>query len=152
MPTRRQEIWDAIGQVTTEVRLGATLAHASRKLAIDPRTVQRLAKPALRKLRNGRWAAKKSDRLLRVLPLPSREGLIDIGVGDSRQATVIGKYWNAVDLYLRTGDGSSLQAFQGNDIIDADGKRVPLMTDIHELDRLGSAGNLSFESLYARVA
>jgi len=152
MPTRRQELWDAIGQVTTEVRLGATLTQASRKFDIDPRTVQRLAKPALRKLKNGRWAAKKSDRLLRVLPLPNREGLIDIGVGDSRQSTVIGKYWNAVDLYLRTGDASSLQAFQGNDIIDADGKPVPLMTDIRELDRLGSAGSLSFESLYARVA
>ena len=152
MPSRRQEIWDAIGQVTTEMRLGATLTQASRKFDIDPRTVQRLAKPALRKLKNGRWAAKKSDRLLRALPLPSREGLIDIGVGDSRQASVIGKYWNAVDLYLRTGDASSLHAFQGKDIIDADGKRVPLMTDIHELDRLGSAGNLSFESLYARVA
>ena len=152
MPTRRQELWDAIGQVTTEVRLGATLTQASWKFDIDPRTVQRLARPALRKLKNGRWAAKKSDRLLRVLPIPSREGLIDIGVGDSRQATAIGKYWNAVDLYLRTGDGSSLQAFQGKDIIDAGGKPVPLMTDIHELDRLGSAGNLSFESLYARVA
>jgi hypothetical protein len=152
MPTHSQEIWDVIGQVTTEVRLGTTLTQASRKFRIDPRVVRQQARPALRKLRNGRWAAKKSDRLLRVLPLPSREGLIDFGVGDSRQATVIGKYWNAVDLYLKTGDDSGLHAFQGKHIIDADGKRVPLMTDIHELDRLGSAGNLSFESLYARVA
>jgi hypothetical protein len=152
MPKSSQEIWDKIGQVTTEVRLGTTLTQASRKFGIDPRMVKRLAKPGLRKLRNGRWAAKKSDRLLRVLPLPSREGLIDIGVGDSRQATVIGKYWNAVDLYLSSGDESALHAFQGKYMIDSDGKRVPLMTDIHELDRLGSAGNLSFESLYARVA
>jgi len=65
---------------------------------------------------------------------------------------VIGKYWNAVDLYLNTGDDSGLDAFQGKHIIDADGKRVLLMTDVRELDRLGSAGNLSFESLYARVA
>jgi hypothetical protein len=113
---------------------------------------QRLAKPALRKLSNGRWAVKKSDRLLRVLPLPSHEGLIDTAVADSRQATVIGKYWNAVDLYLRTGDASSIQDFQGIEIVDPDGKRHPLMTDTRELDRLGSAGNLSFETLYARVA
>jgi hypothetical protein len=152
MPKKDQEFWGDIGQVTTEVRAGASLRQASRKFGLDPRTIRRLAPSAFRKLRNGRWAAKKSDRLLRVLPIPSREGLIDIGVRDSRQATAIGKYWNAVDLYLRTGDGSSLQAFQGKDIIDADGKRVLLMTDIHELDRLGSAGNLSFESLYARVA
>jgi hypothetical protein len=152
MPKSSQDIWDAIGQVTTEVRLGATLTQASRKLGIDRRLVSRLGKPAFRKLSNGRWAAKKSDRLLRVLRLPSREGLIDIGVGDSRQATVIGKYWNAVDLYINTGDDSGLHAFQGKHIIDADEKSVLLMTDVRELDRLGSAGNLSFESLYARVA
>jgi hypothetical protein len=152
MPKSSQEIWDKIGQVTTEVRLGATLTQASRKFGIDRRLVPRLGKPAFRKLSNGRWAAKKSDRLLRVLPLPSREGLIDIGVGDSRQATVIGKYWNAVDLYINTGDDSGLHVFQGKHIVDADGKRVLLMTDIHELDRQGSAGNLSFETLYARVA
>jgi len=152
MPKSTQEIWDKIGQVTTEVRLGATLTQASRKFGIDRRLVSRLGKPAFRKLNNGRWAAKKSDRLLRVLPLPSREGLIDIGVGDSRQATVIGKYWNAVDLYLNTGDHSGLHAFQGKHIVDTDGKRVLLMTDIRELDRQGSAGNLSFETLYARVA
>ena len=67
-------------------------------------------------------------------------------------ASVIGKYWNAVDLYLNTGDDSALDAFQGKYIIDADGGRFFLMTNIRELDRLGSAGNLSFESLYARVA
>jgi hypothetical protein len=152
MPERYQDVWRNIGQVTTEVRSGSTLAQASRKFDIDPRTVQRLAKPALRKLRNGRWAAKKSDRLLRVLPLPSPQGLIDVGVPDSRQATLIGYYWNAVDLYLGTGDASALQAFQGEDIVDAEGRRVPLMTDLRELDRQESAGNLSFESMYARVA
>jgi hypothetical protein len=152
MPERSQDLWRNIGQVTTEIRLGAPLAYASRKFRVDPRTVQRHAKPALRKLSNGRWAAKKSDRLLRVLPLPSPEGLIDIGVPDSQQASVIGHYWNAVDAYIHTGDESSLKRFHGKYIIDADGKKIPLMTDTHELDRLGSAGNLSFESLYARVA
>ena len=114
--------------------------------------MQRLAKPALRKLRNGRWAAKKHDRLLRVLSLPSPQGLIEVGVQDSRQATVIGKYWNAVDLYRDTGDATAIEPFWGKYIIDASGKRVPLLTDLQVLDRLGSAGVLSFETLYARVA
>ena len=89
---------------------------------------------------------------MRVLSLPSARGLIEVGLRDSRQATVIGKYWNAVDLYRDTGDGSALVAFRGTYITDAEGKRVPLLTDLSELDRLGSAGVLSFESLYARVA
>jgi hypothetical protein len=64
MTTRDQEVWDAVGQVTTEIRLGATLSQASRKFEIDPRKAARLARPALRKRRNGRWGAKKSDRLI----------------------------------------------------------------------------------------
>ena len=71
---------------------------------------------------------------------------------DSGQATLVGKYWNAIDHYLGTGDASSLHFFDGEFIIDAAGKPVPFMTDTDELDRLGSAGQLSFETLYARVA
>ena len=37
-------------------------------------------------------------------------------------------------------------------VTDADGKQLPLLTDVEVLNRLGSAGILSFESLYARVA
>src|SRR3989442_337300 len=82
MPKKYQQLWGDIGQVTTEVRLGASLAQAARKFDVDPRTVRRLAAPALRKLRNRRWVAKKYDRLLRVLTLPSPQGLIEVGVRD----------------------------------------------------------------------
>ena len=43
-----------------------------------------------------------------------------------------------------------LRRFKGTYIIDAQGKRVMLLTDLDELDELGSAGELSFESLYLR--
>jgi hypothetical protein len=149
---REQELWGDIGQIVTEVRDGVTLAQASRLFRRDPRTVQQLAGTALRKRRNGRWAAKKYDRLLRVLPLPTSKGSVEVAVRDSRQSSIIGRYWNAVDRYRDTGEASALREFRGKQIIDADGKRVRLLTDLHELDRLGSAGNLSFESFYARVA
>lgn len=84
--------------------------------------------------------------------MPTAQGLIDIGVPDSGQATLVGKYWNAIELYRGTGDASSLHFFGGEFIIDADGRPVPFMTDTDELDRLESAGQLSFESLYSRVA
>lgn len=54
--------------------------------------------------------------------------------------------------YLQTGDGSRLKTFQGKYIKDANGVNVPLPTDRAVLNRLGSAGVLSFESLYARTA
>jgi hypothetical protein len=152
MSKQDQDLWSDIGQIVSEMRDGASRRKASQKFARDPRIVQQLARPALRKLRNGRWAARSHDRLLRVLLIPTRKGLTEIGVRDSRQASLLGKYWTAVERYLQTGDASALREFRGRYIVDASGKRVSLLTNPREIDRLGSAGVLSFESLYARAA
>jgi len=149
---RDQDLWSDVGQIVTKVKRGATFAGACRELGRDPRTVQRLAKPALRKRRNGRWAVKGTERLLRVLQKLTPEGRQQIGVTDSRQASILGDYWNAVNRYRDTGDASAIKQFEGTHVIDADGKRVPLLTDLRELDRQGSAGSLSFETIYARIA
>jgi len=152
MPKDQQALWNDVGQIVTEVRQGTSLRQATREFNRDPRMIQGLARPALRKLRNGRWAAKDHDRLLRVLVIPTRKGLSEIGVSDSRQATLLGTYWTAVERYRDTGDSSALREFRGQHIIDANGKRVRLLTDLRVLDRLGSAGVLSFETLYAKAA
>jgi len=152
MSKENQDLWGDIGQIVTEMRDGASRRKASQKFGRDPRIVQQLARPALRKLRNGRWAARSYDRLLRVLVIPTRKGLSEIGVADFRQASLLGRYWTAVERYRDTGDASALKEFRGKHIIDTDGKRHRLLTDLRALDRLGSAGVLSFESLYARAA
>jgi hypothetical protein len=152
MSEREQDLWNNVGQAVTEMRAGTSRSKAARKFGIDPHQLSELARPGLRKLRNGRWAARTHDRLLRVLVIPTGEGLREIGVRDSRQSTLLGEYWNAVDRYLSTGDASALREFREKYIIDTSGKRIPLLTDLHELDRLGSAGVLSFESIYARAA
>jgi hypothetical protein len=152
MSEQDQDIWANIGQVVTEVREGASRRRAAQKFGLNPRTVQKFAQSALRKLGNGRWVAKPHDRLLRVLVIPNRKGLREIGVRDSRQASKIGKYWTAVERYRDTGDGSALREFRGKHVIDAAGNRVRLLTHRRTLDLLGSAGLLSFETLYARTA
>lgn len=152
MAEHNQDLWDDIGQIVTEVKNGRSLRQASRKFDRDPRTVQRLARPALRKLRNGRWAAKNRHKLLRVLPVPTSKGLREIGVPDSKQATLLGKYWSAVEVYLRTGDASVLEKFAGDHIVDASGKRHPLLTNLDELDRVGSAAAFSFETFYGKAS
>lgn len=128
----------------------ASLNKASREFGINPQTVRRLVGSALRKQRNGRYAARPTDRLLRVLVIPILEGLREIALRDSRQATVLANYWIAVHIYLETGDAAELQKFKGKRIVDANGKRVPLLTDLAALDRLGNAGVLSFETIYAK--
>ena len=151
---RFQDRWTRVTHVISEMRAeGVSLRKASRKFGIDPRTVVRLGGPALRKQANGRFVAKRSDRLLRVLRVPGREEEPrEIAIRDSRQASRVAEYSNAVQTYLQTGDAAGLRKFRGEHITDASGTQVPLLTDLDELDRLGSAGVLSFESLYPRSA
>jgi hypothetical protein len=131
---------------------GVSLPEASREFGLDPRTVVRLGKPALKKRANGRYSAKPTDNLLRVLVMPTSDGLREVAVRDSRQASLLAEYWAAVQKYLETGDASALRKIRRKTITDSEGKRVRLIKDLRELERLGSAGVLSFESLYAKVA
>ncbi len=82
--------------------------------------------------------------------LPGRRGLREIALDDSREASFVGKYWDAVGLYLQTGDASGLREFRRKSVWDVKGERFELLTDLNELDRLGSPGVLSLESIYAR--
>jgi hypothetical protein len=99
--------------------------------------------------------SKKSVRKTKkkIVRIPTLEGTRAVAIRvsrHSRQTSTLGKYWNAVHRYLQTGDASRLKKFRGKHITDVRRVRFPLLTDTDELDRLGSAGVLSFESLYAR--
>jgi hypothetical protein len=138
--------------VTTMRTEKVSLTSAAREEGISPATVRRHARSALRKTSRGTYKARASDRLLRVLVMPTPQGLAEIATRDSRSASVVGEYWNAVNHYLETGDEKELSRFRGVTITDAQGNAVPLLTDTAELERLGSAGILSFQSLYARAS
>jgi hypothetical protein len=92
------------------------------------------------------------DYLLRVVIIPTQEGLRELVLRDSRQASIVGDYWNAVDLFINTGDSSGVEKFIGKRIKDISGKYFPLLTDLAELKRQASFGTLRFESIYGRAA
>jgi hypothetical protein len=147
-----QETWDSVAHVISKMRAeSVSLRRASKEYGIDPEVVLKLGRSALRKRRNGKYVARKTDRLLRIMSVLTREGRREIAARDSRQASMLGKYWTAVQRYLQTGDDSTLREFQGKKITDASRKRHALITDLNQLNTLGSAGVLSFESLYAGV-
>ena len=147
MSPKDQETWDSVAHVVSRMRDGVSLPKASKEFGVAPSTVVELARLALR-MRNGQYVPTKNDRLLRVLTILSIKGKIEIATRDSREATKIGGHWAAVQRYLQTGDDSALLRFKGKTVIDASGKRHLLLTDLKELDRLASAGVLSFESIY----
>jgi hypothetical protein len=152
LPESTRETLIGVANAASMMRsTGASLSKTAQECGISRRTMISLGGSALLKLKNGRYVVKAHDRLLRVVVVVSnRKGLVEIATRDSRQASKAGKHSAAIQRYLETGDASTLKHFKGKYIIDSNGKRVTLMTDLQKLDRLGSAGVLSFESLYAR--
>lgn len=152
-PVRRQDAWTKTAHVLSQMRGShVSLRRAALEFNVDPRTVVLLAGRDLRKTTSGRYKARSSDTVLRVLVIPTPRGLAEIATRDSDASTLVAEYWNAVQLFLDTGDETALRRFRGKSVLDATGRRVPLLTDLDELERLGSAGVLSFESVYARAS
>ena len=144
------ELWLGVTAAVSQMRdKGASLRRVAQAAGISPAVVRRLAGSALKKLPNGRYVARATDRLLRVLEVPSPDGRVEVAVRDSKVASEVAAYWNAVHRYLTSGDVTGLEGFQGVIIrgIEFD---VALVTDPETLDRLGRAGDLSFESIYSR--
>lgn len=124
--------------------------RAMRELKLTSRQVDRFGRSAMRKLTNGRYVAKTYDHLLRVVLVITNQGLLEVGTLDSRQASKTGRHSAAVHKYLETGDASALAQFKGKHLIDTGGEQIELLTDLEELEQLGSAGELSFETIYAK--
>jgi hypothetical protein len=155
LPPALQDIWDSISQVPARMQHdNVSLAEAARDLGVSPEEVVRLARPAFRKLSNGKYAARPTDQIFRMLHIlsPDEDGLIEFPTTDSREASVIGRFWNGVRLYVRTGDPSALKSLDRRIVKNADGKKFRLLTDLQELESRAHAGELRFESIYGAIA
>jgi hypothetical protein len=149
---RDQERWIRVTHVPTIMRRDrVSLTKAAQQAGVDRRTALALGRSGFRK-RSGRYKPTRNDHILRPVVIPTREGQRVIALRDWRKTVLLAEYWNAVQKYLETGDASALEQFRGMHITDAVGTELPLLTDLDELNRLGNAGSLSFESLYARSA
>jgi|SRR5579883_2110494 len=143
---------DSIAHVVSRMREGVSLTQASAEYGISPRTVVRYGGSALRQGASGRYLPKTNDNLPRTLVVPVHGGYEEFAVRGSRAASEIAKRSNAQKHFLQTGDTSEMRSLRGTKVYDTSGREVPFLTDLDELERLGSAGVLSFESIYARGA
>jgi hypothetical protein len=151
LPVEKQDQLNRAAQVITKMRVEKlSLRRAASELSIDPRIVKQLGKSALRKKRDGKYVARNSDTMLRVLVVPTADGLGEIAVRRSKDASLVAQYNDALQKFLRTGDTRKLAKFRNKKLKDASGNTVVFLTDTKELIRQGSAGVFSFESLYAR--
>jgi hypothetical protein len=83
--------------------------------------------------------------------IPTPQGPQEIQVRGLKAASRLARYWVAVHKYYETGDRSVLK-FTGESITATDGTKYPLLTDLDVLNRTGSAGVFTFESLYGKTA
>jgi hypothetical protein len=140
LPRRSQAALENVAHAITRMREGFSLKGAATEYGVAPRTVVRLGGSALRKNAGGRYAAKASDNLLRVLKVPVHGGEVEVAVRGSRAATAVSNRLNAQRHFAATGDDSQLRKLKRAKILDASGREVPFLTDLDELERLGDLG------------
>jgi hypothetical protein len=144
----RRRALDALNLMRTR---GWSLARSAKEALTTPRTVTRYTASALRKTESGRFEAKPFDRLARSLRFLNPDGQMTVTVRSSKMASRIGEYWTAVDHYLRTGNPEKLKEFEGKSIRVGKSK-LYFVTDLTSLDRIASAGEVSFEDIYAATS
>lgn len=110
------------------MRQGLTLSAAAKEVGIGPSTVEKHAGKVLVKRVDGRYRAKPADKISRGLVIYTRGKQVQVTVPDSRTASTIGQYFNAVRQYLNTRDPGPLRKFKNTTIIDDRGKKYPLET------------------------
>jgi hypothetical protein len=130
------------------MRHGVSLTKAARLEHTTPAAVKRHAGDALVPSSHGTFLVTTTDRHYRRLLFVTPDGLTVVETRDSRAATLVAEYDQAVQKFLATGDASALERFKGK-VLRAGGKRYPFVTDLDMLETLGRRGEISFESIYA---
>lgn len=114
-------------KVLFEVKSGKFLEAASAEHHIKPETVRRHIDGFVKE--SGRWRVKRIVKNEMSMRIYSRGREQHILVPDVRQASIIGRYNNAVKNFLRTHNESFLSPFEGMAIKDSRGVAHCLETD-----------------------
>jgi hypothetical protein len=136
----RARALDALGRMR---RNGESLKQAASEAHTTPNTVLKWASGAMDKTPSGRWTPKKTDRLYRRMIVISTDGVVELDIPSSREASLVGAHTNAVRRYCRRGDQTQLQRFRGKTVAG-----VEFETDPGELVGLWHIGELDFEDIY----
>jgi len=138
----RNEALYALSLMRTQ---GLSLTAAAREAGLSRETMRAWVGRTLTK-RGRRWAARPSDKLVRMMKVLTPRGMVTVPIYSSRTASTLGQYHAAVRDALR-GDTSALRAFRGKSI--RSGKLAyPLITRMDTLARLAMANELPENDIY----
>jgi len=85
---------------------------------------------------NGKPVVKRWDRIKRVMRVNTSGKEKSVEIRDSRTASVVGRYHNAVKQFLNTGDKSKLSKFRNKKVKDSKGKLHRLETNPGEIIKI----------------
>jgi hypothetical protein len=138
--TRRQEEnrRDAFAALALMRREGLLASSAAEAEGTTVRNIAKYVRPALRK-RGKEYFAKPSDRLSRPpMAVIDSHGMRPVVVRSSTAASLIGRYFNAVDDALK-GKPAALKEFRGKKVPY---NKVKFLTNVKTLRKLKDAGVL----------
>ena len=125
---KRQKSLEVLKKMRTK---GYSITKASREVGIKPKTVLKHTN-AVKKVGTW-WKAKRYDKIERTMRIASNGREYFVDTRDSRNASKLGKYQNALKIFYNTGDESVLIPFKNKRIRDSKGKWHTLETNPDKL-------------------
>lgn len=125
-------------------------AASAKALNLAPERLRRFLRENVQIEGRGR-SLKISDNRSREMVVISRGEMTKRTLRDFDQASLNGKYLNAVKTYLSSGEIDFLDPFEGRAVIDAKGRSHLLETNPNALHRLAHAGDEVFHEIYRLV-
>ena len=135
-PRQKSTRSKALAVITQSKRTKIPVSIIAREQGISFQTVQKHTN-AFKKI-NGKWVPKRFDKVSRSMLINENGEMKSVQVSDSRHAKTIGRYHNAVKLYLDTGDSSKLKKFSKRKIKDSNSNihtfetRLEIVEEINE--------------------
>lgn len=139
----KRRAFDAVARMKRE---DLSMRDAAREAGTTTTTILKYLPRAVRKAKNGRWTATKSDRYLRMLSLPGPHGPVTVRARGSKEAQFASAYLASLSRWSRTEKPYELAPFHGKKIDDFE-----LVTSSRTLQALRDAGLLQLDSLYAAL-
>ncbi len=120
--------------------------EAAKRSGTTLKSVRKYAGAAL-ELKDARWNVRQTDRIPRDMLFLEPKGYISLHVSNSRDATRIAKYHNALRRYLLRRELRELQEYVGKSI-RIRGIDYPFLTDPAIINRLVRGGAVNFLDIY----
>lgn len=125
-----------------------SLEAAAREESTTPATIRKYLPAALRRARNGKWIATKSDRYIRYIVLPDVHGPVAVRARGSSEAQLASAYLASLSRWARPHHRRPYE------LAPFAGKKVggfQLITSPRTLQSLLDAGLLQLDSMYAAL-